>query len=504
VPGRRGSTWDPIRLPDEVWAKHEEQLRARDVGALFRLARRYAGASQHRIATATGVPQSRVSELMNDRGGPVNSIDVLLRIADGLNLPDPARKLLGLASRPVAETDTSRQAPAGERAGAFPDRRRSQADWPYELEAMHSTDGPGGQGPSIVGTRPAAPSASCELVALSGGSGLLPMDRRSLLMGVAGGAAAVLGGQGRGLADARQLAPEIADRLVEMRAMLVRLDSMMGPGRLVATVSEQLANVRELLPLARGALRPRMFEVGSLFAELMGWLQDDIGNRAVGMAWTVQAWEWAEASGNDSLAAYILMRRAQQAVGTADSTLAVGLAIAAQRRSSGSAAIRAAAAQQEALGHAQQGDELEALEALDRALELVTDPQEPPGTFELASWCTPAYVHTQRGAAWMRMGRCTQAVAAFDEALAAWPPEYRRERGLHLARKAHALAADEIVDDAVHTGTISLQIAEETGSRRTLDELAQTVSALRTAADNAAVMEFGKAVESAALEGTTR
>jgi hypothetical protein len=99
MPGRRGSAFDPIHLPDHVWRDHEDELQARDVGALFRLAGRYAGASQHRIATATGVPQSRVNALMNNRCGPVTSIDVLCRVADGLNAPDRARALLGLAGR---------------------------------------------------------------------------------------------------------------------------------------------------------------------------------------------------------------------------------------------------------------------------------------------------------------------------------------------------------------------------------------------------------------------
>lgn len=87
------------QVPDAVWARHRDALRARDVGEMFRLARQYAGASQQRLSAATGVPQSRISALMNDRSGPVTSIDVLTRIADGLQLPDYARMDLGLAPR---------------------------------------------------------------------------------------------------------------------------------------------------------------------------------------------------------------------------------------------------------------------------------------------------------------------------------------------------------------------------------------------------------------------
>ena len=66
---------------------------------MFRLARQWAGASQQRLAAATGLPQSRVCALMNDRSGPVARIEVLQRIADGLDLPDAARMDLGLAPR---------------------------------------------------------------------------------------------------------------------------------------------------------------------------------------------------------------------------------------------------------------------------------------------------------------------------------------------------------------------------------------------------------------------
>ena len=77
-----GIAFEPIRIPDPVWHQHEATLRARDIGALFRLAKQNAGASQNRIAAATGVAQSRVNELMN-RGGPVTSMRPRGRPASG-------------------------------------------------------------------------------------------------------------------------------------------------------------------------------------------------------------------------------------------------------------------------------------------------------------------------------------------------------------------------------------------------------------------------------------
>lgn len=102
-----GSAFEPIHLPDWVWRTPETDkiLSARDVGALFRLAKRYAGASQHRIAAATSIGQPRVNSLMRGTGSPIEKFELFERIADGLNMPDHARVRLGLAPRnPLAET----------------------------------------------------------------------------------------------------------------------------------------------------------------------------------------------------------------------------------------------------------------------------------------------------------------------------------------------------------------------------------------------------------------
>jgi transcriptional regulator with XRE-family HTH domain len=89
----------PIDLPDWSWERAEvrQSLRARDIAAVFRHVQQYSGASQSRIATATGMTQARVNEIINGRREVVR-LDVYERIADGLRMPDDARHLLGLAA----------------------------------------------------------------------------------------------------------------------------------------------------------------------------------------------------------------------------------------------------------------------------------------------------------------------------------------------------------------------------------------------------------------------
>ncbi|MEU0742230.1 helix-turn-helix transcriptional regulator [Streptomyces sp. NPDC006134] len=94
-----GTALEPIDLPDSAWERAEMRraLRVRDMGAVFRYVQQYAGASQARIATAAGMTQARVNEIINGRR-VVSQLDVYERIADGLHMPDDARHLLGLAA----------------------------------------------------------------------------------------------------------------------------------------------------------------------------------------------------------------------------------------------------------------------------------------------------------------------------------------------------------------------------------------------------------------------
>lgn len=99
----------PLALPDPAWQHPDVRraLRDRKVDALLRFAQTRTGASQARLGTAIGMNQGRVNEIMNGRR-KVYRLDVFERIADGLTMPDDARRLLGLA--PQRETRTGGQA----------------------------------------------------------------------------------------------------------------------------------------------------------------------------------------------------------------------------------------------------------------------------------------------------------------------------------------------------------------------------------------------------------
>jgi transcriptional regulator with XRE-family HTH domain len=125
MPGRAN---DLIVIPDSFWQRPEvaEALRGRDIGRFFALLQQYTGASQTQIAIACRTTQGKVSDI--ERGvSEVKHLAVFEDIADGLNLPDPARIMLGLAPR-----EPSRQA-----AGREPREVIPQGDARTVLEPAH-------------------------------------------------------------------------------------------------------------------------------------------------------------------------------------------------------------------------------------------------------------------------------------------------------------------------------------------------------------------------------
>src|SRR4029077_1346964 len=110
----RPSAFDPPAIPAAFWERPDvcQALRQRDMSALFRLLRQYLGLSQMHIGTAVGLGQGRMSEVINGIR-TIRDVKVFERIADGLDMPDHARVLLGLtprqitASRPRSSTVAS-------------------------------------------------------------------------------------------------------------------------------------------------------------------------------------------------------------------------------------------------------------------------------------------------------------------------------------------------------------------------------------------------------------
>jgi hypothetical protein len=101
----RDSAFGPADIPPDFWTRPDvtRALARRDIGELFRLLKKWTGLSQTRMGVATGMYQGRVSYIINGKY-QVRTIKSLTRIADGLNMPAPARATLGLAPGSTGQT----------------------------------------------------------------------------------------------------------------------------------------------------------------------------------------------------------------------------------------------------------------------------------------------------------------------------------------------------------------------------------------------------------------
>lgn len=121
--------FERLSVPAWAWDRDDTRaaLRSRDVGALFRAMQRYTGASQSRLAVATGLLQGRVSEILKGTR-TVAALEVFERIADGLGMTDEARIRLGLA--PLHPTGVGHLGPTGraEVAAVYASQQAAAAD----------------------------------------------------------------------------------------------------------------------------------------------------------------------------------------------------------------------------------------------------------------------------------------------------------------------------------------------------------------------------------------
>ena len=130
----RASAFDPPSIPPAFWEGPEvcQALRKRDMGTLFTLIHEHTGLSQTRIGTAVGLGQGRISEVVNGSRG-IRYAHVFERIADGLDMPDHARIMLGLPPRQIRASGSPRS--------ITPARSGQDSDLLRQITAARSIDG---------------------------------------------------------------------------------------------------------------------------------------------------------------------------------------------------------------------------------------------------------------------------------------------------------------------------------------------------------------------------
>jgi tetratricopeptide (TPR) repeat protein len=307
--------------------------------------------------------------------------------------------------------------------------------------------------------------------------GFRPMNRRDFLWSAATVGAATLALPGYTL---RRVDPEAPALLRSLLGDYARADNLLGPGHLLSLMSLHLDFIAELTAAASGDLRSELFKVRAWYAEFAGWLYQDAGNQRAADYWSDRALEWATTADDHLLTSYVLMRKSNQASGVGDAARTLDLAEAALHKPDRlTPRARALALRQTAHGHALAGDAAKCARALEAAAEEAAR-REDHGDEErlLTGYCTPTYVEMEAADCWMTLGQPDKAIAIFEHGLAAWPPEYQRDRGVHLARLAVAHAANRDPEQACAVAREALTIAANTGSGRAITELRRAAGRL--------------------------
>ncbi|TDC75553.1 hypothetical protein [Streptomyces hainanensis] len=264
-----------------------------------------------------------------------------------------------------------------------------------------------------------------------------------------------------------------------------------GPAQAVPSALRQAQTVTSALDTATGTARDVLLSAGSRVAEFLGWLYQDVGDFGRSGYWSDRAMEWAQEAVDQPMQSYLLYRKANQAAAQASAQKAVGLARAAQGIVGTTPGITALAAQQEAQGHALMGNLKAAHDKFDEAHTLVS--QCDLGDADVAldtSYCTPTYIEIQRAHCWVELGEPLRAVDLFEAELTTLPQVYRNDRGVYLARLARACVVAGEVERGIEAGTKALAIVGQTGSARTMGELATVAGALESHGDDTEVARF--------------
>src|SRR6266545_3901363 len=199
-------------------------------------------------------------------------------------------------------------------------------------------------------------------------------------------------------------------------------DGAYGPKVTLPVVLGIIAAVERDSRDAWGSLRREMLGVAARSAEFAAWLYRDIGSSDTAEYWRDRAMEWAQAADDGAMQGYVLLKKSQAAWDHRDGVRMLTLAEAALRGPWRlPARVRAEAAQQQARAHAMLGD--------------------------------------NRGDVDLYEGELSSR--SFS----------RRDRSYFTALKGIALAVAREPDEAASAGLVSLPVATETRSARTLHEL---------------------------------
>lgn len=435
-----------------------------------RSGRHWFGAELRHWRVLRGLSQAQLGARVHVSGDLIGKIEKAVRacsaeLARALDEAlDTGGVLTRALARATADADTS---PTD--ADTSPVRPRSVRPHPAP-DAILTGDTPPAPLPGAETLRVPCRTAEGRII-------FVTMPRRALLRGSAAGAVLLAPGlpglPGTPDAESSAFVPDLhpVAHLQKLRRSLVECDNVLGPLDVMPRVLDHIRLIRRLRGDATGADRLALLQVQAEYAEFCGWLFQDAGDHRAAEYWTDRALVWSHAVGNNELAAYVMVRKAQLAGDMRDPVESVDLADAARALAPPRSRLSAMGAMYGAHGHALNGDRTACARAYDTALSLVSDLREDTPR-RRGSWLGSSYVLAQRAHSMSALGDHKAAADGFTQAIGSLPPAFRRDRGVYLARAAVAQARAGEPELGAATGTLALPLAAETRSARIFGELA--------------------------------
>lgn len=230
---------------------------------------------------------------------------------------------------------------------------------------------------------------------------------------------------------------------------------------------------------AVGEQRAEIWLLASRFAEYTGWMAQEAGNPAEALRWTSLAVRWGAHGGDETVAAYALVRKAFIAQHRGDTGAVIRFADQAAGHPAATPVIRAHAARRAAQGHARRGDAGACREALERftshAAEAIGDrtPQWGP--------------RIENGNLRLIEASCMLSLHRFEPAADLFASEHRsavpadsNSRARFAIRQATALAGAGRLDDACQIVEATLPVVKRIDSATVRAELGRFVEQART------------------------
>ncbi|MFE9960595.1 helix-turn-helix domain-containing protein [Micromonospora sp. NPDC005299] len=433
----------PLRIPVNVWFDKAvcESLSRRDIGALFRRLSRLTGASQTRIGAAVGLEQGYVSRVM--AGRKITSIEVLERVADGLDMPDESRMALGLAParwpchQGMARTAAPRQSDTPVDRCWRDDLRAAVEIWESDVNRRDMI------------RQATFASAGYTLPALRWFTAPLRQPVNT------SGRRAV--GQ-----------PDI-DTIREMTTTYRRLDNQYGGGHARDAVSRYVH--QEVAPLLNDgrydAITGRsLLSATAELVQLAGWQAYDLAEHGIAQRQLTLALDLAHAADDAGLGAEILAAMSHQSTYLGHSATGIDLARAARRTAqrAGLAVLTAEAYVMEAHAHATARDETACAKALHQA-EQALDRADRSGSPQWLGYFDEAYLSAKFAHCFHALGKALPAERFASRSLK-MDERFVRGKAFNLALLASVQVQRGEPERACAIGTEALTLTTQLRSSR--------------------------------------